>query len=188
MFTSRAEYRLMLRQDNADLRLSRIGYEIGLLSVRNFNQFKDKSESIENEINRLHLIKHNGETMAKMLSRPEISYKELPAGNGSISEEIIQQVEIAIKYAGYVERQEADVARAKKLEDKSIPLKFDYSKVPSLRTEARQKLSKIRPETIGQAARISGVSPADISILLIWLKRGADSVVKCNPCDDAIDF
>jgi len=187
MFTSRAEYRLMLRQDNADLRLSRIGYEVGLLPVRNFNQFKTKSESIENELIRLHSIKHNGETMAKILSRPEVSYKQLPVLNSSINEEIIQQVEITIKYAGYVERQEADVVRAKKMEEKSIPPKFDYSKVPSLRTEARQKLTKIRPETIGQAARISGVSPADISILLIWLKRGTNAKEKYAPCDDTVD-
>lgn len=171
MFTSRAEYRLLLRQDNADLRLSQIGSDIGLLPMRNAEKFLVKKNAIEGEIKRLHKAYYIKDSLAKILSRPETSYRDLPNQQENLSEEVIQQVEIAIKYAGYVERQEIEVDRMKHLEDKNIPGNFDYATVPSLRLEARQKLAKIRPRTIGQAARISGVSPADISILLVWMKR-----------------
>ena len=184
MFTSRAEYRLLLRQDNADLRLSKIGHEVGLLPKRKFDRFRDKEEKIQNEIYRLHSVTSDNYSLAKILSRPEVSYMDLPNRNPTVTEEIIQQVEIAIKYAGYVQRQEIDVARTKKLENKVIPESFDYAKVPSLRMEARQKLTKIRPETIGQAVRISGVSPADISILLVWLKRIASPPLREELTED----
>ena len=111
--------------------------------------------------------------MMQLLRRPEISYRDLPQRNESLPLEVIQQVEIDVKYAGYIERQQVEVERFKGLEDKCIPTGFDYSLVPSLRSEARQKLTKIRPSTVGQASRISGVSPSDISILLVWLKRTA---------------
>src|SRR5262249_51219902 len=111
------------------------------------------------------------ELLAQLLRRPEISYRDLPSVSTGLSDEIVRQVEIAIKYEGYIARQEADVARFKNLEEKEIPPEFDYSTVPSLRLEARQKFTKIRPATLGQASRISGVSPADISILMVWLKR-----------------
>jgi len=171
MFTSRAEYRLLLRQDNADLRLSEIGHEIGLLPDRNYNQVKAKEEIINDEISRLYKTYYTNNTLAKILSRPEIAYKDLPSRNESLSSEIVQQVEITVKYAGYIKRQELEVEKFKTLEDKTIPEAFDFSTVPSLRLEARQKLCKIRPATVGQAARISGVSPADISILMVSLKR-----------------
>ena len=171
MFTSRAEYRLLLRQDNADLRLSQLGWDIGLLPERNGQRLNVKKNAIENELNRLHLTRYLTDSLAKILSRPEMKYRNLPNRNENLSDEVIQQVEITVKYAGYVERQEIEVARSKNLEDKNIPFSFDFSTVPSLRLEARQKFEKIRPLTIGQAARISGVSPADISILLVWLKR-----------------
>jgi len=171
MFTSRAEYRLLLRQDNADLRLSQIGSDIGLLPARNTEKFLIKKSAIEGEIKRLHKTYYIMDSLAKILSRPETSYRDLPNRQENLTEEVIQQIEIAIKYAGYVERQEIEVDRMKHLEDKNIPGNFDYATVPSLRLEARQKLTKIRPRTIGQAARISGVSPADISILLVWMKR-----------------
>jgi tRNA uridine 5-carboxymethylaminomethyl modification enzyme len=173
MFTSRAEYRLLLRQDNADLRLSRLGYEIGLLPIRNFNKFTAKEAAIKCEINRLNTNYSQNHLLAKILCRPEISYHDLPDKNPELDPEVVQQVEVAIKYAGYVDRQEIEVDRQKNLEDKIIPDGFAFDTVPSLRLEARQKLTKIHPRTIGQAGRISGVSPADISILLIWLKRGA---------------
>jgi tRNA uridine 5-carboxymethylaminomethyl modification enzyme len=127
--------------------------------------------------------------LVKILSRPEISYRDLPSRDETLSDEIVQQVEIAVKYAGYIDRQELEVQKFKKLENKSIPDIFDFSTVPSLRLEARQKFAKIRPTTIGQAARISGVSPADISILMVWLKRSAvangqnDSVKEAETCD-----
>jgi tRNA uridine 5-carboxymethylaminomethyl modification enzyme len=179
MFTSRAEYRLLLRQDNADLRLSQIGHEIGLLPDRNYQQFKLKREAIGKELKRLQSTFNNSDLLAKILSRPENTYQDLPDKDETLSAEVTQQVEIAVKYAGYIERQELEVKKFKNLEDKAIPATFDFSTVPSLRIEARQKFGKIRPATIGQAARISGVSPADLSILLVSLKRwGAASAQK----------
>jgi tRNA uridine 5-carboxymethylaminomethyl modification enzyme len=173
MFTSRAEYRLLLRQDNADLRLSKIGHDIGLLPERHYQTFCAKKSAFENEINRLKVTCYENNFLVKILSRPEILYKDLPGRDESLSEEVVQQVEIAVKYAGYIDRQELEVQKFKKFEAKAIPDTFDFSTVPSLRLEARQKFAKIRPTTIGQAARISGVSPADISILMVWLKRSA---------------
>jgi tRNA uridine 5-carboxymethylaminomethyl modification enzyme len=176
MFTSRAEYRLLLRQDNADLRLSGAGHEIGLLPDRNYRKFEAKKAAIENELERLEKTREGSNTLAQLLRRPEVSYPDLPRKNGNLSAEVIQQVEIALKYEGYIARQEIEVAKMKTLEDKMIPSWMDYSKVPSLRTEARQKLAKIQPATLGQAARISGVSPSDVGILMIWMKQGADPV------------
>src|ERR1051326_6263239 len=173
MFTSRAEYRLLLRQDNADMRLSEIGYQIGLLPERNYRKFEAKREAFAGELLRLERTRNGSETLAQILRRPEVKYRNIPHANIKLSEELIQQVEIAIKYAGYISRQDAEVAKVKNLEEKQIPQSFDYSTVPSLRKEARQKLTQIRPATLGQASRISGVSPADIGILMVWLKRGA---------------
>ncbi|HZM04473.1 MAG TPA: tRNA uridine-5-carboxymethylaminomethyl(34) synthesis enzyme MnmG [Candidatus Saccharimonadales bacterium] len=172
MFTSRAEYRLLLRQDNADLRLSALGHAIGLLPAHNYRQFEAKRMAIEEELARLDTIRDGGEQLSQLLRRPEITYINLPHQNTGLATEVIQQVEIALKYEGYIARQEVEVAKMKTLEDKQIPAWLDYSKVPSLRTEARQKLTKIQPATLGQAARISGVSPSDIGILMIWMKHG----------------
>jgi tRNA uridine 5-carboxymethylaminomethyl modification enzyme len=174
MFTSRAEYRLLLRQDNADLRLSEMGHEIGLLPEHNYRSFFRKQDAINQELARLEATHSGNETLAQLLRRPEIRYTDI-IDNSTLSKEIVEQVEIAIKYAGYIVRQQNEVARFKGLEDKEIPAGFDYSLVPSLRLEARQKFAQIRPKTVGQASRISGVSPADISILMVWLKRAAAS-------------
>jgi tRNA uridine 5-carboxymethylaminomethyl modification enzyme len=174
MFTSRAEYRLLLRQDNADLRLSQTGYEIGLLPERNYRRFVQKQEAIDQELARLQGTRMGTETLAQLLRRPEIRYYDV-CNDSKLTNEIVEQVEIAIKYAGYIVRQQNEVARFKGLEDKEIPAGFDYSLVPSLRLEARQKFAQIRPKTVGQASRISGVSPADVSILMVWLKRAAAS-------------
>jgi tRNA uridine 5-carboxymethylaminomethyl modification enzyme len=172
MFTSRAEYRLLLRQDNADLRLSEIGYQIGLLPDRNYRNFKTKQQAIAAELDRLENSRNGSQTLAQILRRPEVRYADISNTNSELSEEIIEQVEIAIKYDGYITRQEAEVGKLKALEEKQIPASFDYADVPSLRNEARQKLAQIRPATLGQASRISGVSPSDIGILMVWLKRG----------------
>ena len=171
MFTSRAEYRLLLRQDNADSRLCPLGHEIGLLPSAKYRKFQAKQEAIASELERLNKTRVGSETLVQLLRRPEILHKDLPGKAPYLSEEVTQQVEIAVKYAGYIERQESEVKRFKGLENKGIPDAFDYALVPSLRSEARQKLTRIRPATVGQASRISGVSPADISILVVWLKR-----------------
>ncbi|MEW6160849.1 MAG: tRNA uridine-5-carboxymethylaminomethyl(34) synthesis enzyme MnmG [Verrucomicrobiota bacterium] len=175
MFTSRAEYRLILRQDNADSRLAEIGHEIGLLNRRNYLAFKEKQRAIHEEIERLERTRCGSVTLAQLLKRPEMTYSELPSRNESLSDEIIQQVETEVKYAGYVQRQELEVAKFRAMEDKQIPGWLDYSQIPSLRTEARQKLSKIRPATLGQASRISGVSQADLALVMVWMKKGPSS-------------
>ncbi len=175
MFTSRAEYRLILRQDNADLRLADVGHDIGLLKDRNYQQFVTKRSAIDEELERIERTREQGDTLVQWLRRPEVTYATLPQRRADLPEEVTQQVEIAVKYEGYIDRQEIDVARFKQLEDKQIPVNFDYNTVHSLRTEARQKLNKIRPSTLGQASRISGVSPSDIGVVMVWLKRGAAS-------------
>jgi tRNA uridine 5-carboxymethylaminomethyl modification enzyme len=195
MFTSRAEYRLLLRQDNADLRLSNLGHKVGLLPHRHFQKFQAKEMAIKNEVCRLLSTYYGSNSLAKILARPEVAYKDLPNRIDGLADDVVQQVEIAIKYAGYIERQEIEVGKFKNLEDKMIPATFDFSTVPSLRLEARQKLAQIRPATVGQAARISGVSPADVSILMVWLKRygggQADNAPAtadaCEPCGEDPD-
>jgi tRNA uridine 5-carboxymethylaminomethyl modification enzyme len=172
MFTSRAEYRLLLRQDNADMRLSQIGYEIGLLPKRNYARFIEKQRALQEELNRLDNVRVGQLTLTQLLRRPDTGYFSLPGALPGLSVEVAQQVEMAVKYAGYIERQEQEIGKVKTMEDKQIPDWLDYGTVPSLRKEARLKLGQIRPRTLGQAARISGVSPADISILMVWMKRG----------------
>lgn len=171
MFTSRAEYRLLLRQDNADLRLSDIGFDIGLLPEQRYHTFSAKRAAIANELARLELIRFGADTLTQLLRRPEITYAQLPSRNENLSSEVIEQVEIAIKYAGYIARQEGEVARLQSLECKGIPPTFEFEQVHGLRTEAKQKLTRIRPTTIGQALRISGISPADIGLLMVHLRR-----------------
>jgi len=193
MFTSRAEYRLSLRQDNADSRLSQIGYDAGLLSKRRFDVFQKKKGQVDAELARIAKTRLGTDTLLQLLSRTEITYDTLPNRDENLPPEVAKQVEIAVKYAGYINRQTIDVERFVTLEEKQIPDTFDYATVPSLRMEARQKLTKIRPGTIGQASRISGVSPADISILAVWLKRSGSmsvdktAVVDSNGCCDELE-
>ena len=171
MFTSRAEYRLLLRQDNADLRLSKLGFEVGLLSEPRFRSVQAKAEMIRGELERLRATRDEGLSLEKLLKRPEVRYRDLPCAGPELPPLVIEQVEIQVKYSGYIGRQEFDVKRLKGLEKRKISNSIDYEAITGLRTEARQKLATVRPRTLGQAARISGVSPADISLLSVWAQR-----------------
>lgn len=194
LLTSRAEYRLLLRHDNADLRLTDIGYKVGLISEERYQKFLKKKEQIENEMARLRevIIKPNEKTQevirsvggselkdgiraADLLRRPEMTYDlvaTLTPPEEELSEEVKEQVEIQIKYEGYIQKNLQQVERLHKLESKKIPEDIDYDDVPNLASEAREKLKEVRPLTIAQASRISGVNPADISILLVYIEQG----------------
>lgn len=173
MFTSRAEYRLQLRQDNADLRLTPIGREIGLVTDSHWEMFTEKRRLIEQEIGRLCSTRNTHQTYAELLRRPEISYRDLDIANHSLPKDVQSQVEIQIKYEGYIARDVEQIQRFKSLENKRLPSSIDYDQIPSLRVESRQKFKKFRPDSIGQASRISGVTPADIAILLVWLRKSS---------------
>ena len=193
MMTSRAEYRLLLRQDNADLRLTKIGYEVGLISEERYHRLLEKEKMIEEEISRVNhtnvgtsekvqeVLKSfgstplsSGTTLAELIRRPELSYdklSEIDEKRPELPYDVEEQVNINIKYDGYIRRQMRQVEQFKKLENKKIPENINYDEIKSLRIEAKQKLNAIRPSSIGQASRISGVSPADVSVLLVYLKQ-----------------
>ena len=197
MMTSRAEYRLLLRQDNADQRLTKKGYEIGLIDKERYERLLEKERLIREETDRLkrtyvgtteevqRLLAEHGSTpltsgsdLAELIRRPELSYeilapvdKERPAFPPDLREEVQEQVNINIKYEGYISRQKKQVEQFRKMENKKIPEDIDYDKVKSLRIEAVQKLKQYRPVSVGQASRISGVSPADISVLLVYMEQ-----------------
>jgi tRNA uridine 5-carboxymethylaminomethyl modification enzyme len=171
MFTSRAEYRLLLRQDNADLRLTPLGRQAGLVDDSHWHLFQRKQQAIESEIDRLRNTRDGSNTYAEKLRRPEITYASLPIANPNLQDDVTQEVEIQIKYEGYIARDLEQIDRFRKLEDKLLPAWLDYEKISALRFESRQKLARFRPDSIGQASRLSGVTPADIAILLVWLKR-----------------
>ncbi len=193
MMTSRSEYRLLLREDNADERLTPIGYKIGLISEERYKKFKEKMSLINHEIERLEktsvspseklneILTKNGTDavttgirLADLLRRPQVSIKdlkEIDTTRPDLPEDIFTQAEVKIKYAGYIKRQKIIVEQFRKLESRKIPKDIDYANIEGLRLEARQKLTKFMPENIGQASRISGVSPADISVLLVYVER-----------------
>ena len=197
MMTSRAEYRLLLRQDNADLRLMKIGYEVGLINENRYQKLLEKEEMINREINRVNHTNvgtsekvqqlldlygstrlTSGTTMAELIRRPELSYEKLRDIDEERPElpwDVEEQVNINIKYEGYIRRQMKQVEQFRKLENRKIPEDIDYDQIQSLRIEAKQKLTEIRPASIGQASRISGVSPADISVLLVYLSAAKKS-------------
>ena len=194
MMTSRSEYRLLLRQDNADARLTPKGYKAGLISPKRYADFLEKQRLIEAEIKRLetHSIPPSetlsaimeeaesepvktGVRLADLIRRPQISYMALTPVDKDrpvLPKEVYREAEIRIKYAGYIERQKKAVQQFRKLEDRALPEGMDYMKLEGLCTEARQKLTKQQPKNLGQASRISGVSPADISVLLVYLEKG----------------
>jgi tRNA uridine 5-carboxymethylaminomethyl modification enzyme len=193
MMTSRAEYRLLLRQDNADLRLRKYGYEAGLITQKQYEYVCEKEEKIREEINRLKKVRigaaaANQEilqslgsaplktacSIAELICRPELSYEKtalLDPDRPSLSRDVAEQVEINIRYEGYIDRQKKQVEQFEKLEHRRIPDWIDYDDVGSLRNEARQKLKEFMPSSIGQASRISGVTPADVTVLLIYLEK-----------------
>ena len=193
MMTSRAEYRLLLRQDNADLRLTKIGHEMGLISEERYQNLLEKEREIAEEIARVEKVfvgtseqvqellneygstpLNSGISLAELIKRPELSYDivaPLDPKRPKLMRGVAEQVNIHMKYDGYIQRQMRQVEQFQKLENKKLPESLDYNEVPSLRTEARQKLTAVRPLSIGQASRISGVSPADISVLLVWLEN-----------------
>ena len=173
MFTSRAEYRLLLRQDNADVRLSQLAHEAGLLPKRLYDQVRGRIQAVTRERERLEQVWHDGQTLAQRLKRPEVSYGDLPGANLDLDESVRTQVEVDIKYEGYIQRQLEDIERSRRMEDEEIPEGMDYAGVASLRTEAKQKLAKARPRTLGQALRISGITPTDVGLVAVWLKRSS---------------
>ncbi len=191
MMTSRSEYRLLLRQDNADERLTPFGHRVGLISDERYEKLQKKLSDIENEIQRINsavvppskanplLEQYNstpvktGITLGDLLKRPELDYEKLAPIDENRPElpyEVCEEAEIKIKYKGYIDRQLSQVEQFKKMERKLLPENQDYSEIYGLRLEARQKLNKVQPKSLGQASRISGVSPADLSVLIIWLE------------------
>ena len=171
MFTSRAEHRLLLRQDNAVFRLARHAERLGIIPAERLREVRDLEKSIADEMERLAQTRQEGVPLAQILKRPEMDYATLPGRRTDLPPEVVEQVEFELKYAGYIEREHRQIEKAGQIARQRIPPDFDYHAIRALRYESREKLSAIRPADLGQAARISGVTPADIAILSVWLKK-----------------
>ena len=194
MLTSRAEHRLVLRQDNADLRLTELGYELGLIDEERYNAFKEKKNAIAEEKERLRNTKLSPsneevqqhleslgsaritkkDNLARLMKRPELDYQSLAAldpERPELPQAVTEEVEIQLKYEGYIKKQRKQIEKQKELENKKLPDEIDYHEIEGLRLEAKEKLNEIRPVSLGQAFRISGVSPADISVLTVHLEK-----------------
>ena len=171
MFTSRAEHRLLLRQDNAAFRLARHAEHLGLVPAARLRDVREMEQAIAQEIDHLNRSHFEGATLAQILKRPGMDYATLPKGRRDLPPEVVEQVEFELKYAGYIERERRQIGKSEQVARQKIPADFDYHAIRALRYESREKLSAIRPADLGQAARVSGVTPADITILSVWLKK-----------------
>jgi len=189
MFTSRAEYRLLLRHDNADRRLTPLGRRVGLVSGEAWSRFQKKEEAIAELTHYLRTNRHGPETLERWLRRTDTDWEKLcglhpPLAALPIESDVLEQVILEAKYSGYIERQAAEVERFQRLESRPIPCHFDYSAIPQLRMEARETLSRIRPANLGQAGRISGINPADLAVLLIYLDGPAGRLPVVEQTDE----
>jgi tRNA uridine 5-carboxymethylaminomethyl modification enzyme len=174
MFTSRAEYRMQLRHDNADRRLTPLAHDAGLVDAASWNRLQAKEQGITSLTDRLRSRRHQGVTLEQMLRRPEIGWAELVVADSSLSEwsdrpHVVEQVVLEAKYAGHIDKQAQQIERFRQMESRRIPEHFRYADLPQLRIEAREKLSQVRPASFGQASRISGITPADLAVLLFYL-------------------
>jgi len=174
MFTSRAEYRLLLRHDNADRRLTPLGRRVGLVNEDDWTRYQRKEQAIAGLTDYLQTHRHQGDSLETWLRRTEVTWEQLTAMHPALNELPVpaaarEQVVLEAKYAGYIGRQAAQVERFQKMEARPIPASFDYAAVPQLRAEAREKLARVRPTSLGQAGRISGITPADLAVLLFYL-------------------
>jgi len=178
MFTSRAEYRLLLREDNAEFRLAHHGHRLGLVSAERLTAVESRRARVDAEIDRLKSRRMDGVPLFQILCRPETAYADLvPAGEAVSDPRVARQVEVAAKYDGYIRRMLDEVARFRRMEERAIPEALDYHAVPGLSTEVRERLTAVRPRSLGQASRVPGVTPAAVAILSVWCHRGGATLV-----------